>query len=63
MKIISKNVRLNEEFIPVMVLTIEFPLALGSDAQSCDSGAFYSQLEDAILEFDKAAECSLTPKT
>lgn len=63
MKVKNKEIYLNEDFRPVLVLTIEFPLSLEYDPQSYDTGAFFGRLEDAILEFDKAAKCSLTPKT
>ena len=63
MKVMSKEVRLNEDFKPVLVLTIEFPLSLEYDPQSYDEGVFFGRLEDAILEFDKETKCSLTPKT
>jgi hypothetical protein len=66
MKITHREVRLNEDFQPVMVLTIEFPLSLEHDPQSCDDGAFYGRVLGAIYQFDqlqakkagKADECS-----
>lgn len=63
MKVMSKEVRLNEDFKPVLVLTIEVPLSMDYDPQSYDSGVFFGRLEDAILKFDREAKCSLTPKS
>ena len=57
MKVMSKKVRFTEDFKPVLVLTIEFPLSLEYDPQSYDTGVFFGRLEDAILEFDKGAKC------
>jgi len=53
MKVTHKEVRLNEDFQPVMVLTIEFPLSLGYDPQSCNDGVFYGEVESAIYQFDQ----------
>lgn len=63
MKVINKEVRLNEDFKPVLVLTIEVPLSMEYDPQLYDDGMFFGRLEDAILKFDREAKCSLTPKS
>lgn len=63
MKVINKEVRLNEYFKPVLVLTIEVALSMEHDPQSCDEGVFFGRLEDAILKFDREAKCSLTPES
>jgi hypothetical protein len=62
MKVINKEVRLNEDRLPVMVLTIEVPMSLGYEPQSFSDGEFYGALENAIMAFDEEARCSLTPK-
>ena len=63
MKVINKEVRLNEYFKPVLVLTIEVALSMEYDQQSYDEGVFFGRLEDTILKFDREAKCSLTPKS
>lgn len=53
MKVIHKEVRLNEEFQPVMVVTIEFPMSLQYDPQSCNDVVFYDEVESAIYQFEQ----------
>lgn len=50
MKVLSKTVKMNEEFLPEIILTLSIPMTLEREEE--DPVKFYNDLKRAIQEYD-----------
>jgi hypothetical protein len=52
MRVLDKHVELNENFGPVLLITIELPLSLGGDGFRVTNREFMESLIKAIKEYE-----------